>query len=59
MPVNELLDWHSRAVDRTEFMQDGKAQKIEFTLTLKKQSEDIREGLGSITAGDVLSMINV
>ena len=45
--------------NRTEFMSDGKAQKIEFTLTLKKQSEDIREGLGSITASDVLSMVNI
>ncbi|MDF7662406.1 phage tail protein [Erwiniaceae bacterium L1_54_6] len=45
--------------NRTEFMQDGKAQKIEFTLTLKKQSEDIREGLGSVTASDVLSMVSL
>ncbi|MBY4840972.1 MULTISPECIES: phage tail protein [unclassified Pantoea] len=45
--------------NRTEFMQDGKAQKIEFTLTLKKQSEDIREGLGSLTTSDVLSMISL
>lgn len=43
--------------NRTEFMSDGKAQKIEFTLTLKKQSEDIREGLGTVTASDVLSLL--
>lgn len=45
--------------NRTEFMPDGKAQKIEFTLTLKKQNEDTREALGNITASDVLSMVNL
>ncbi|MBD8169522.1 phage tail protein [Erwinia persicina] len=43
--------------NRTEFMNDGKAQKIEFTLTLKKVSEDIREKLAGITADDILSLI--
>jgi len=43
--------------NRTEFMSDGKAQKIEFTLSLKKVSEDIREKLAGITADDILSMI--
>ncbi|WP_133624027.1 phage tail protein [Erwinia aphidicola] len=43
--------------NRTEFMKDGKAQKIEFTLTLKKVSEDIREKLAGITADDILSLI--
>ncbi|CAM3520122.1 oxidoreductase [Rouxiella silvae] len=42
---------------RTEFMKDGKAQKIEFTLSLKKVSEDIREKLAGITADDILSLI--
>ena len=43
--------------NRTEFMKDGKAQKIEFTLSLKKVSEDIREKLAGITADDILSLI--
>ncbi len=43
--------------NRTEFFQDGKARKIDFTLTLKKVSEDIREKLAEITNDDVLSMV--
>ncbi|WP_387467771.1 phage tail protein [Photorhabdus sp. RM323S] len=42
---------------RTEFFSDGKARKIEFTLSLKKVSEDIREGLSNITADDLLNII--
>jgi hypothetical protein len=42
---------------RTEFFSDGKAKKIEFTLSLKKVSEDVREGLADITADDLLGMI--
>lgn len=36
---------------RTEFYADGKAKKIEFTLSLKKVSEDARESLAQVTAG--------
>lgn len=43
--------------NRTEFFQDGKARKIEFTLSLKRVSEDIREKLAEITNDDVLSMV--
>lgn len=43
--------------NRTEFFQDGKARKIDFTLSLKKVSEDIREKLADITNDDVLSMV--
>ena len=43
--------------NRTEFFQDGKARKIDFTLSLKKVSEDIREKLAEITNADVLSMV--
>lgn len=43
--------------NRTEFFQDGKARKIDFTLSLKKVSEDIREKLAEITNDDVLSMV--
>lgn len=43
--------------NRTEFFQDGKARKIDFTLSLKKVSEDIREALAKITNDDVLSMV--
>lgn len=42
---------------RTEFFADGKAKKIDFTLSLKKVSEDVREGLADVTADDLLSMI--
>ncbi|MCT8345564.1 MULTISPECIES: phage tail protein [Photorhabdus] len=42
---------------RTEFFSDGKARKIEFTLSLKKVSEDIREGLSNITADDLLNIV--
>ncbi|WP_075685080.1 phage tail protein [Serratia marcescens] len=42
---------------RSEFFADGKAKKIEFTLSLKKVSEDIREGLADVTADDLLSML--
>lgn len=31
--------------NRTEFFKDGKAKKIDFTLNLKRVSEDIREKL--------------
>lgn len=44
-------------VNRTEFLPDGKAQKIEFTLSLQLQSEDIREKLASLTASDILSLL--
>lgn len=43
--------------NRTEFFQDGKARKIDFTLSLKKVSEDIREKQAEITNDDVLSMV--
>lgn len=43
--------------NRAEFFQDGKARKIDFTLSLKKVSEDIREKLAEITNDDVLSMV--
>ncbi|MBK4727179.1 phage tail protein [Erwinia rhapontici] len=43
--------------NKTEFMSDGKAQKIEFTLSLKKVSEDIREKLAGITLDDILSLV--
>lgn len=43
--------------NRSEFMKDGKAQKIEFTLSLKKVSEDIREKLAGITLDDILSLV--
>ncbi|MFD0709950.1 phage tail protein [Photorhabdus akhurstii] len=42
---------------RTEFFSDGKARKIEFTLSLKKVSEDIRESLSNITADDLLNIV--
>ena len=43
--------------NRTEFFKDGKAKKIDFTLNLKRVSEDIREKLAEITNDDVLSMV--
>ncbi|GAB2928088.1 phage tail protein [Hafnia psychrotolerans] len=43
--------------NRSEFFQDGKARKIDFTLSLKKVSEDIREKLAEITNDDVLGMV--
>lgn len=34
---------------RTEFFMDGKARKIEFSLSLEKVSEDLREALGEVS----------
>lgn len=34
---------------RTEFFKDGKARKIEFSLSLEKVSEDLREVLGELS----------
>ncbi|WP_237386154.1 phage tail protein [Xenorhabdus sp. Sc-CR9] len=42
--------------NRTEFFADGKARRIEFTVSLKRVSEDIREGLHAVTADDVLGL---
>ncbi|SIP71602.1 Phage P2 GpU [Xenorhabdus innexi] len=42
--------------NRTEFFADGKARRIEFTLSLKRVSEDIREGLSTVTARDLLAL---
>ncbi|WP_406705830.1 phage tail protein [Sodalis sp.] len=42
---------------RTEFYADGKAKKIEFTLSLKKVSEDVRESLAQVTADDLLGLL--
>lgn len=39
---------------RTEFFQDGKARKIEFTITLEKASEDLREKLADFSLSDIL-----
>ncbi|ELI7917457.1 phage tail protein [Yersinia enterocolitica] len=36
---------------RTEFFKDGKARKIEFSLSLEKVSEDLREVLGELKLG--------
>lgn len=41
---------------RTEFFADGKARRIEFTLSLKRVSEDIREVLSIVTADDLLGL---
>ncbi|WP_426578406.1 phage tail protein [Xenorhabdus stockiae] len=41
---------------RTEFFANGKARRIEFTLSLKRVSEDIREGLSRVTADDLLDL---
>lgn len=43
--------------DRSMFFQDGKARRVDFTLSLKRVSEDIREKLATVTSGDVLSMV--
>ncbi|MDE9566148.1 phage tail protein [Xenorhabdus bovienii] len=42
--------------NRTEFFADGKARRIEFTVSLKRVSEDIREGLSVVTADDLLGL---
>ncbi|MCC8364985.1 phage tail protein [Xenorhabdus sp. PB61.4] len=44
---------------RTEFFANGKAKRIEFTLSLKRVSEDIREGLSRVTADDLLDLAKV
>lgn len=36
---------------RTEFFKDGKARKIEFSLSLEKVSEDLREMLADVDMG--------
>ncbi|WP_253276694.1 phage tail protein [Yersinia bercovieri] len=36
---------------RTEFFKDGKARKIEFSLSLEKVSEDLREMLADVDLG--------
>ncbi|HFE2536397.1 TPA: phage tail protein [Escherichia coli] len=43
--------------NRTEFFKDGKAKKIDFTLNLKRVSEDIREKLAETTADDLFSLV--
>ena len=43
--------------NRTEFFDDGKARKIEFTLNLKRVSEDIREKLAETTTDDLFSLV--
>ncbi|ENY6784383.1 phage tail protein [Providencia rettgeri] len=40
--------------DRTEFFSDGKAKKIDFTLSLSRVNEDVRERLANITMNDLL-----
>ncbi|MBD2825589.1 phage tail protein [Xenorhabdus szentirmaii] len=45
--------------NRTEFCSDGKAKRIEFTLSLKRVSEDIREGLHAVTADDLMDLAQV
>ncbi|MGQ7950994.1 phage tail protein, partial [Providencia huashanensis] len=40
--------------DRTEFFTDGKAKKIDFTLSLSRVNEDVRERLANITMNDLL-----
>ena len=42
--------------ERTEFFADGKAKKIDFTLSLSRVDEDIREGLANITLSDLLGV---
>lgn len=41
---------------RTEFFSDGKARKIDFTLSLKKANEDLLENINEY-AGDVMNYI--
>ncbi|EPT4025126.1 phage tail protein [Enterobacter roggenkampii] len=43
--------------NRTEFFKDGKAKKIDFTLNLKRVSEDIREKLAETTTDDLFSLV--
>lgn len=43
---------------RTEFFTDGKAKKIEFTLSLKKVSEDVRERLAEVTADELFRVLS-
>ena len=43
--------------NRTEFFKDGKAKKIDFTLNLKRVSEDIREKLAETTIDDLFSLV--
>ena len=43
--------------NRTEFFKDGKARKIDFTLNLKRVSEDIREKLAETATGDLFSLV--
>ncbi|MDC9582725.1 phage tail protein [Xenorhabdus sp. PR6a] len=44
---------------RTEFFADGQARRIEFTLSLRRVSEDIREGLHAVTANDLMDLAKV
>lgn len=43
--------------ERAEFFSDGKAKKIDFTLSLSRASDDIREGLANITMGDLMGVL--
>lgn len=43
--------------NRAEFFSDGKAMKIDFTLSLKRVSEDVREQLAESTNFDVFSQL--
>lgn len=43
--------------NRAEFFKDGKARKIDFTLNLKRVSEDIREKLAETTTDDLFSLV--
>jgi len=43
--------------NRAEFFSDGKARKIDFMLSLKRVSEDIREKLAEVTNSDFMSAI--
>lgn len=42
--------------ERTVFFADGKAKKIDFTLSLQRVDEDIREGLATITMSDLVGV---
>ena len=41
-----------------EFDRYGKAKKIEFTLSLQRVDEDIRERLQSINASELITVLN-
>ncbi|EMF7617551.1 TPA: phage tail protein, partial [Providencia stuartii] len=42
--------------DRTEFFSDGKAKKIDFTLSLSRVNEDVRERLAGVDVGELLGV---